>query len=89
MASSAQLPVATGATPTRLSTGASRLSDGGRLLLTNTGSVDVILGGADVSTANGWRGLVVGATLVLDCLEDLYAVVAGDDAGAVDVMRAK
>ncbi len=89
MASSAQLVVAPGATPTRLSTGAAKAGDGGRLALTNMGAVNVILGGADVSTSNGWRALVAGATLIIDCFEDLFAVVAGATPGAVDILRVK
>jgi hypothetical protein len=90
MASSAQLTVAIGASPTRLAADSSSDNTmGNTLVLTNTGTVAVILGGPDVSTSNGWRGLAVGSTLILDVAEDLYAVVSGSTAGAVDVLRVR
>lgn len=88
MARSAQLAVAVGATATKLE--AVEVNDrfaGDTLVLTNKGTVDVLLGGSNVTTANGWRGLPVGATLVIDSADDLFAVVAGATAGAVDVLR--
>lgn len=91
MANSAQITVATGATATKLAADApgGDSTMGNTLVLTNKGAVDVILGGSDVSTANGWRGLAIGQTLILDVAEDLYGVVAGSTVGAVDVLRVK
>jgi hypothetical protein len=91
MASSKQITVAAGTTATRLVTtnGTDNDPDGNTVVLTNKGAVDVLLGGEDVTAATGWRGLAVGATLVLDVTEDLYALGAGAAASAVDILRVK
>lgn len=92
MANSTQVTVATGATPTRLAADAALgtdLAGGNTLVLFNAGTVTVYIGGSDVSTTNGFRALVAGSTLSIDVDSDLYGVVSGATAGAVDVLRVK
>jgi len=90
MARSAQVAVPIGATATKLD--AAEVNDryaGNTLVVKNTGTVEVAVGGENVTTANGFR-LVVGATLTVEvAVEDIYGVVAGATAGAVDVLRVK
>lgn len=91
MASSAQIAVPTGAAPVQLAASAAAGSDripGNTLAISNTGTVIAYIGGEDVSTANGFP-LPVGAVLVIDVAEHLYAVVSGAEAGAVAVLRVK
>ncbi len=86
MASSAQIAVPTGATATKLIDSAG-YSPGDSLLLFNTGTVTVLLGGSGVTTSNGFRGLDAGATLGINASESVYGVVSGATAGSVDVLR--
>lgn len=90
MANSLHLVVPVGATATKLAAPGvgSGVTVGDTYVFFNSGTVTVLLGGPDVSTTNGFRGLVAGASLAIDVLEDIFGVVSGATAGAVDVLRA-
>lgn len=91
MANSAQIAIPIGATATSLipsHTVADASLNGDTLVIQNTGTVVVYVGGTAVSTSIGFP-LAVGATMVLDVAEDLFGVVSGSTAGAVAVLRVK
>lgn len=93
MAETAQIAVPVGATPVMLNaTDSGDRLPGNTLVLFNTGTVTVGLGGSDVSSTNMWRALVAGAYLSIDLAEGelLYGLVpSGGTAGAVDVLRVR
>lgn len=91
MANSAQIAIPTGATATSLipsHTVADASLNGDTLLIQNTGTVVVYVGGSGVTTSNGFP-LAVGATMGADVAEDLFGVVSGGTAGAVATLRVK
>jgi hypothetical protein len=92
MAATAQVSIAAGATAVALSgaVGDDPYTAGSTVMLYNSGAVNVGLGGPGVTSANMFRALVVGATLVIDLAvgEQIWGLVpSGSTAGSVDVLR--
>ncbi len=88
MANSAQVTVTTTATKLAAPGVGSGNVKGDTLLLFNAGASTVLLGGEDLTTGNGFGGLVAGATVGLDVNEDVYGIVASGTC-AVHVLRVK
>ncbi len=86
---SAQRTVGTTATALNPSGGADSVP-GDTLAISNMGSVRVLLGGPDLTDANGFRGLDPGISMIVDIApgDTLFAKVpAGSADGAVDVLK--